>query len=90
MEQIIKTSNIKFTGSYGESPSIYEIACIITDDNGKHLSWEKIARITGTKKSRFTVTVNGTKLHYKQATLIEASNAAERFFLDNCIIHTNI
>ena len=89
MEEITKTSNINFSGSYGASPSIYEIACIITDDNGNHLSWERIARITGTKKSGFTVTVKGIKLHYKQETLVEAIRAAERFYLDNCIIHAN-
>jgi hypothetical protein len=89
MEEITKTSNINFSGSYGASPSIYEVACIITDDNGNQVSRNKIARITGTKKSGFTVTVNGMKLHYKQASLVEAINAAKRFFLDNCIIHAN-
>lgn len=65
---------IDYTYSQGESPTVFNIW------NGA----EKIARITGTNKSQYTVHMNcGITLSNKYDTHLDAIEAAGKFFFDN-------
>jgi len=83
--EITSAQQITFGSRSGESPSVSYLTCSATNEMGELTHWERIARITGTSKSGFSVEVRGWTLPNRVETKIEALERAERFVRVNVL-----
>jgi hypothetical protein len=83
--EITSTERITFTSQSGESPSVIYLICSAKNEIGELTHWERIARITGTAKSGFSVEVRGFILPNRVKTKLEALERAERFVRNNAL-----